>query len=285
MINVLVTGGNGQLAYSLKDLESQYSNVNFVYTDYLDLDITNLNGLLNYFNQNPKIHYCINCAAYTLVDKAESEKELAEKINSFGAKNLAETCLKYDTTLIHISTDFVFNGSSTKAYTETDSANPLSVYGNTKHKGEQHIIKINPKHFILRTSWLYSEHGNNFMKTMLKLAKEKDVLNIVEDQIGTPTYATDLAELICKIIVSKNPNYGLYHYSNEGLASWYDFAKSIFDIKQLKIIIIPIKTEAYPKSAKRPVFSVLDKTKIKNTFNIEIPYWRDSLKKAISNYQ
>ncbi len=284
MINILVTGGNGQLASCIKDIENQYDYLNFIYTDYLELDITNIDKVLTYFNQSPQIDYCINCAAHTAVDKAETEEELANKINSIGVKNLAENCKQSDTTLIHISTDFVFEGSSPKAYSETDLTNPLSVYGNTKHKGEQHIININPKHFILRTSWLYSEHGNNFMKIMLKLAKEKDVLNIIEDQIGTPTYATDLAEFICKIIVSKNTNYGLYHYSNEGLASWYDFAKAIFDIKQIIIKTIPIKTEAYPKAAKRPVFSVLDKTKIKNTFNIEIPYWRDSLKIALSKY-
>ncbi len=284
MINILVTGGNGQLACSIKDLESQYKNLNFIYTDYLELDITNLNNLTRFFNQSSKIDYCINCAAYTQVDKAEDEKELAKKINSLGAKNLAEVCLKNKTTLIHISTDFVFEGSSTIAYIETDLVNPLSVYGNTKHKGEQNIINTNPKYFILRTSWLYSEHGNNFMKTMLKLAKQKKVLNIVGDQIGTPTYATDLAAVIYKLIVSKNTNYGLYHYSNEGVASWYDFAKAIFDIKQVKVKTNSIKTEAYPTPAKRPIFSVLDKTKIKKTLNIEIPYWRDSLKKAISNY-
>lgn len=197
---------------------------------------------------------------------------------------MAVVCNQNETTLIHISTDFVFDGSQSKAYLETDIAKPISVYGATKLKGEQHIIKTISQHFILRTSWLYSEHGNNFMKTMLKLAKERDVLNIVSDQIGTPTYATDLADVIYNIITTKNTDYGLYHFSNEGVASWYDFAKAIFDIKNIKIKTNPIKTEVYPTPAKKPIFSVLDKTKIKSTLNIEIPYWRDSLKKAISNY-
>ena len=284
MINILVTGGNGQLASCIKDFEKFHNHLNFIYTDYLELDITNKEDIVNFFNQNQKIDYCINCAGYTAVDKAELEEELANSINSIGAKNLAEVCKQNKATLIHISTDFVFDGTSSSGYLETDISNPISVYGATKFKGEQHIKEINPKHFILRTSWLYSEHGNNFMKTMLKLAKDRDVLNIVSDQIGTPTYATDLAEVIYKIITSKNTNYGLYHFSNEGVASWYDFAKAIFDIKQINIKTNSVKTEAYPTPAKRPIFSVLDKTKIKKTLNIEIPYWRDSLKKALSNY-
>ena len=284
MMNILVTGGNGQLAASIKDLEKFHENLNFIYTDYLELDITIKEDTVNFFNQYDKIDYCINCAAYTAVDKAESEEALANSINAIGAKNLAEVCKNNETTLIHISTDFVFEGSSPKPYLETDLANPINVYGVTKLKGEQHITEIIPKHFILRTSWLYSEHGNNFMKTMLTLAKDRDVLNIVGDQIGTPTYATDLAETIYKIISSKSTNYGLYHYSNEGISSWYDFAKAIFEIKQVNIETYSINTEAYPTPAKRPIFSVLNKAKIKKALNIEIPYWRDSLKKAISNY-
>lgn len=284
MINVLITGGNGQLASSIKNLEKQYDDLNFIYTDFEDLDVTNHSQVSNFFLNTPKLDFCVNCAAYTNVDKAESEKELAKSINSNGVINLAKACKQNNVKLIHISTDFVFEGSKPIAYLETDSTHPLSVYGDTKLEGEQHIIRINPKYFILRTSWLYSEYGNNFMKNMLKIAKDSGVLNIVDDQIGTPTYATDLATVIFQIISSNNTNYGLYHYSNEGIASWYDFAKAIFEIKQLKIKINSIKTEAYLTQAKRPIFSVLDKTKIKKTLNIKIPYWRDSLKKAIANY-
>lgn len=284
MINILVTGGNGQLASSINDLECHYENLHFVYTDYLEMDITKKEDIITFFNEYSKFDYCINCAAYTAVDKAESEEDLANKINAIGAKNLAEVCLTNKTILIHVSTDFVFEGSKPKAYTETDETKPISVYGDTKLKGEEYIIKSNPNHFILRTSWLYSEHGNNFMKTMLKLAKDREVLNIVGDQIGTPTYATDLASVICKIITTKSTNFGLYHYSNEGVASWYDFAKAIFDISGVNVKTNSIPTEAYPMPAKRPIFSVLDKTKIKTQLNLDIPYWRDSLKKAISNY-
>lgn len=283
MTEVLVTGGKGQLGLSIKIIKKKYPELNFVYTDFDELDITDFKQVSKYF-QNNSFDYCINCAAYTDVDKAEEEQEQAEKINSIGAKNLAEICKDNNTTLIHISTDFVFEGRRHKAYSEKDSTNPISVYGSTKLKGEHYVANINPKHFILRTSWLYSEYGKNFMRTMLKLAEERDELNIVEDQKGTPTYAADLAGVIVEIIVSKNKNYGLYHYSNEGIASWYDFAKAIFEINQVNIKVNPIRTEEYPTPAKRPSFSVLDKTKIKNTLKIDIPYWKDSLKTALDNY-
>ena len=284
MINVLVTGANGQLASSIKDLESQYGNLNFIYTDYVELDITDKNAIKAFFNNFSNINYCINCAAYTAVDRAEEERELAKKINSIGAKNLAEICKNENTTIIHISTDFVFEGTNAKAYKENDLAKPISVYGSTKLDGEHHVAKISPKYFILRTSWLYSEHGKNFMKTMLSLAKDREELDIVADQIGTPTYATDLASVIFKIVTTNNTDYGIYHYSNEGVASWYDFAKAIFEISNTKIKVCAITTEAYPTPAKRPHFSILDKTKIKNILNIDVPYWRDSLKIAISKY-
>ncbi|PQV49645.1 dTDP-4-dehydrorhamnose reductase [Jejuia pallidilutea] len=285
MTNILVTGGNGQLANSIKDLEFNHSDLNFIYTDFLELDICDLNQVKKFFKRQSKtIHYCINCAAYTAVDKAETETKNAFKINVEGAKNLALACLEHNVNLIHISTDFVFDGKSDKPYVETDKANPVSVYGETKLKGELEIKKILENFFIIRTSWLYSEHGNNFMKTMLRLAKDKDVLNIVGDQIGTPTYAKDLAEVIYEIIISKNTEFGVYHYSNEGVASWYDFAKEIFEIKQIRIKVNAINTEDYPTPAKRPKFSVLDKSKVKALLSFEIPHWRDSLKKAILNY-
>jgi len=283
MVNVLVTGANGQLANCIKDIGAFYPNLNLIYTDYLELDICNIKQVKIFFKENPPIHYCINCAAYTAVDKAETDVEKAFEINSKGAKNLAISCFVNNTVLIHVSTDFVFDGNKLDAYSETDTTNPISVYGNSKLKGEEEIIKILNNFFIIRTSWLYSEHGSNFLKTMLKLSEERTSLKIVSDQFGTPTYAKDLAKVILNIINSKNNKFGIYHYSNEGETNWYEFAKTFFDFKNIKTTLKPIKTEAYPTPAKRPRFSVLDKTKIKNTFDIKIPYWEDSLKTAISN--
>lgn len=283
MINVLVTGGNGQLGASIKSIQKNYPSFNFAYTDYEDLDITDLDQLSAYFQSN-SFQYCINCAAYTAVDKAETETELAERINALAAYNLAKMCKDNNITLIHISTDFVFEGNQSSLYKETDQASPISVYGSTKLEGEKQITKTLQNYFILRTSWLYSEFGNNFMKTMIRLANDRDELNIVADQIGTPTYAPDLADVICKIMDRNSKDYGIYHYSNEGIASWYDFAKAIFDLNNNSIIANPITTEQYPTPAKRPAFSVMDKSKIKKTFNLSIPYWRDSLKVAIKKY-
>lgn len=283
MINILVTGSTGQLATCIKDVESKNSNVNVIYTDSKELDITNLTDVERFF-KTQTIDYCINCAAYTAVDKAESELENAKKVNELGAKNLAISCNQNQTTLIHVSTDFVFDGRKSVAYTEEDATNPTGAYGLTKLNGELEVSNNVKEHFIIRTSWLYSEKGNNFMKTMIHLAKDRDQLNIVADQIGTPTYATDLASAIFRIITTKNTNYGIYHYSNEGVASWYDFAKAIFEESNIQIKVLPIKSEAYPTPAKRPHFSVLDKTKIKTNLQMEIPHWRDSLKTAITNY-
>ncbi|MCX7546571.1 dTDP-4-dehydrorhamnose reductase [Xanthomarina sp. F1114] len=283
MINVLVTGGNGQLAKCIKDLENKNNDLKIIYSDYQELDITDLHAIEVFFKTTP-IDYCINCAAYTAVDLAENNQLKASEINELGAKNLAVVCQNNQATLIHISTDFVFSGKQTGFYKEEDIPNPISVYGETKHLGEAQIQNHLSKYFILRTSWLYSEHGNNFMKTMIRLSSEKEQLSVVTDQIGTPTYATDLASVILQLIVTNNNQYGIYHYSNEGVASWYDFAKAIFEEIDSKIKLLPIKTTQYPTPAKRPQFSVLDKSKIKNTLKIEIPYWRDSLRKAILNY-
>ena len=281
MINVLVTGGNGQLASCIKDIENQYNDLNLIYTDYLELDICDLNQVKVFFKSYEQIHYCINCAAYTAVDIAEKDKAKAYEINALGAKNLAAICILHKTVLIHISTDFVFDGKKTDPYNEVEQPNPISVYGVTKLKGEIEIKQILERYFIIRTSWLYSEHGNNFMKTMLRLSKDKKELSIVSDQIGTPTYAGDLAEVILNIVKVNSQNYGTYHYSNLGSISWFDFAKAIFDESKIAIKLIPIKTKDYPTLAKRPLYSVLDKTKINKTFNIEIPYWKDSLKKTL----
>ncbi|WP_452230579.1 dTDP-4-dehydrorhamnose reductase [Lacinutrix sp. MEBiC02404] len=282
MINILVTGGNGQLANCIKDVESKHSNLNFIYTNSSELNITDFEAVQQFFNTQ-NIDYCINCAAYTAVDKAESEQQKAEEVNVVGAKNLAIACAEKNATLIQVSTDFVFNGEKSVAYTETDTTNPTGVYGATKLDGELEVAKNLEQHFVIRTSWLYSENGNNFMKTMIRLSENREVLNVVADQIGTPTYATDLAETIIEIITSQNQQYGVYHYSNEGVASWYDFAKAIFEESNIQIKVLPIPSEAYPTPAKRPHFSVLDKTKIKTNLQIEIPHWRDSLRKAIAN--
>ena len=281
MSNVLVTGSNGQLASCIKDLAKQYDGLNFIYTDYQELDICDLNQVNAFFKSNHKIHYCINCAAYTAVDKAESDADKAFEINANGAKNLAVACREFDAILIQISTDFVFDGEKKEPYTETDVAKPISVYGASKLQGEIEIKQTLETYFIIRTSWLYSEHGNNFMKTMLKLAETRDEISVVSDQIGTPTYAGDLADVILKIISSKNTNFGLYHYSNEGVASWYDFAKTIFEASHTQIKLNQIKTEAYPTPAKRPFYSVMDKVKIKSILGIETLNWSESLIKAL----
>ncbi len=283
MINVLVTGGNGQLASCIKDVERQYDHLNFIYTDYQELDICDLQQVQNFFESNENINYCINCAAYTAVDKAETEIDKAFEINALGAKKLAIVCNEYGAILIHISTDFIFDGKKNKPYTEADVAKPINVYGASKLQGEVEIQQVLKEHYIIRTSWLYSEYGNNFMKTMLSLAETRDSISIVNDQIGTPTYARDLAEVIIHIINTKAQSYGTYHYSNLGEVSWYDFAKAIFKETNTKIKVNPIKTQNYPTPAQRPIFSVMDKTKIKTSLGIEIPHWRDSLLRAIKH--
>lgn len=283
MKTILVTGSNGQLANCIKDIEANYKGFKFIYTSASDLDITNSAQVDSFFKTNP-IDFCVNCAAYTAVDKAETDSENAYNVNVIGAKNLALACKAYKATLLHVSTDFVFDGKNTSPYLETDQTNPLGVYGSTKLEGEKAISTLLNTYFIIRTSWLYSEHGNNFMKTMLRLNKDRDELSVVVDQIGTPTYAKDLAVILLKIISSNNKNYGIYNYSNEGEVSWYDFAKAIFEEIGSQIKLFPIKSVAYPTPAQRPQFSVLDKSKIKQALLIEIPYWRDSLRKAIMNY-
>lgn len=283
MINVLVTGSNGQLASCIKDRAKQYKGLHFIYTDYQELDICNLKDVEEFFTTNQKIDYCINCAAYTAVDKAETEVEKTFEINAKGAKNLALVCNTQDAILIHISTDFVFDGNKTEPYTETDIPKPISVYGASKLQGEVEIQKTLKKQFIIRTSWLYSEHGANFMKMMLRLAEIRDEISVVSDQIGSPTYAGDLADVILKIINSKNTDFGLYHYCNEGETSWYGFAKAIFESCKNSVRVTPISSTQYTTAATRPKYSVLDTARAKKVFN-SIPYkWEISLKKAIEN--
>lgn len=279
----LVTGANGQLGQAIEFISGNYPEINFVFCDSSELDITNKENCREAFIKY-KPNFCINTAAYTAVDKAESEPQKAHLINVIGPTNLAEICKEHEVVLIHISTDFVFDGNQTKPYTEMDIPNPTSVYGKTKLDGEKAIQEILKQHFIIRTSWVYSQFGNNFMKTMLRLASERDSLSVVNDQIGTPTNAVDLAEVLIKIVSSNHQfltfNFGIYNFSNEGYCSWYDFAKKIFEINNIKIDLIPIPTSSYPTPAKRPIQSVLDKTKIKSVFCVIIDCWDESLKKT-----
>ena len=280
---VLVTGSSGQLGQSLQFIAPNYPQIDFVFCDSKTLDITSLENCETIFS-NYKPDFCINAAAYTAVDKAENEPEKAFAINVTGAKNLAEVSKKFDTILLHISTDFVFDGNKKTPYLEQDLPNPTGVYGQTKLDGEKAIQQVWEKHFIIRTSWVYSQFGNNFMKTMLRLASERDTISVVNDQIGTPTNAVDLAEALIKIVteyskLNTEHFYGIYNFSNEGQCSWYDFAKKIFEINNISINLLPIQTTSFPTPAKRPSFSVLDKTKIKKVFGIEINNWENSIEK------
>ena len=275
---VLVTGASGQLGQSLQFIASQYSEMQFIFASSQDLDITDEGRVFSFFDKN-KINFCINAAAYTAVDKAESDQEKAYLVNVTGPKNLAIACKKNNATLIHISTDFVFDGTANTPYLESDLTNPIGVYGQTKLDGEKEVASNCSEYFIIRTSWVYSQFGNNFMKTMLRLSQDRKELNVVSDQIGTPTNAVDLAKAILEIISNTKQvaNYGIYNFSNEGQCSWYDFAKEIFKINNVNINVNPIPTEAYPTPAKRPKYSVLDKSKIKSTFGIIIKNWQEAL--------
>jgi dTDP-4-dehydrorhamnose reductase len=281
MNNIVVFGASGQLGQCLKTVANTEGFTSIFFPPESEANILDREALKKVFDTYQPA-WCINCAAYTAVDKAEDEIDLARKINKTGAENISYLCKEYNSTFIHTSTDFVFKGDKATPLDEGDVAEPINVYGLTKLEGEQAVTSKLEKYFILRTSWLYSEYGNNFVKTMLRLGSERDELKVIADQVGTPTYAMDLAECILNIISANSTAYGLYHYSNEGVASWYDFAKAIFDISGTKVKTLPIKTSEYPTRAVRPAYSVMSKTKIKQTFNIEIPYWRDSLITCIS---
>jgi dTDP-4-dehydrorhamnose reductase len=282
MLNVLVTGSHGQLGSEIKALSSHYA-YEFFFTDREELDISDKTKIEIFCKENA-IDVIINCAAYTAVDKAEDEEEIADAVNRQAVRYLAEISKAYSIKLIHISTDYVFDGTNFKPYTEIDRPGPNNVYGQTKLAGEKAMISVNPAgSIIIRTSWLYSGYGSNFVKTMLRLGKERDRLGVVFDQVGTPTYARDLAEAVLQILnvdTTRDP-VEIYHYSNEGVCSWYDLAKAIFEISGIQCEVNPIETVEYPTPAARPSYSLLNKSKIKKEYNIAIPYWRDSLKECL----
>lgn len=278
---ILVTGSNGQLGKELKQLESQYHQFEFVFLSREDLPIHHFELVRNFFKgYHPQ--YLINCAAYTAVDRAETEKELAFQVNGEAVGVLAAICKEYRTKFLHISTDYVFDGTGTTPYKEDAITNPQSVYGASKLEGEKEAIYFNPDSIIIRTSWVYSEFGRNFVKTMIKLMNEKDQLYVVNDQIGSPTYAADLADAIMQIISSDKWIPGIYHFSNEGIISWFDFAVVIRDLIGSNCQVNPIPTTSYPTPAKRPVYSVLDKSKITRTYGIILKDWKESLKLCLN---
>lgn len=301
-MKILITGADGQLGNELK-VSSKLSDNNFIFTDIDKFDITNKNMIENFLTKN-KINLIINCASYTAVDKAEEESELAKKINSFGTKNLSIISGNLSIPLIHISTDFIFDGNTNIPYKENDKGNPLSVYGMTKLESEKNVTKYSFRSIIIRTSWLYSTFGNNFVKTMIRLGNAKKSIKVISDQYGSPTYAKDLANVILRIInfeknfATKNKDsilfsdyankkHQIYHYSNRGIVTWFEFAKAIMDIGNINCEVLPITTEEYKVLAKRPKFSVMNTEKIIKNYNISIPFWKDSLKTCIEmmNYE
>jgi len=279
---ILVTGANGQLGQSLKKVSVQYPNLEFVFVGRPELDITNEEAVISFFNHQ-EYDAVVNCAAYTAVDLAESDVDNARLVNAIATKYLAEATAKQNIPFIHISTDYVFDGTVATPRLESDLVHPIGVYGQTKLEGEALALAINPKTIIIRTSWVYSEFGNNFVKTMLRLFNEKEEIGVINDQIGSPTNAVDLANAIVHILLSTNKVYGIFNYSNEGKCSWFEFASKIKDLTQSNIKINPIPTSAYPTAAKRPAYSLLDKSKIKTTYQLSIPQWDESLKVLISN--
>jgi dTDP-4-dehydrorhamnose reductase len=281
---ILVTGASGQLGFELRSLEADFPGFDFVFADRTMLDIANSHSV-NEFISKHSFDVCINAAAYTAVDKAESDEEQAYMVNALAAGFLAQACAANNTKLIHISTDFVFDGNACTPYTEAAAVNPLGVYGASKLKGEEEVLKYNA--LVIRTSWLYSTHGNNFVKTMLRLSESRSEINVVFDQVGTPTYCADLAAAILHIC--SNSQYleqtGVFHFSNEGVASWYDLAVAVFELSHVNCKIYPILSKEYPVPARRPHFSVLNKSKFKNEFGYTIRHWREALKDCISKLQ
>ena len=287
--SILVTGANGQLGQSLQKIAPHYPDYQFTFVQRDELDLSQAESVAAYF----KTHHfdtIVNCAAYTAVDKAEEESTLAEAINHHAVKQLAEIAKAQESVFIQISTDYVFDGTQHSPYVENDAVSPQSVYGASKLEGEQAIQTCAPKGCIIRTSWVYSEFGRNFLKTMLMLGEQRDALNVIFDQVGTPTYATDLAQAIMQVVKSQSGDnkenaVPVYHYSNEGVCSWYDFAQSIFTMAKIDCAVSPIETKDYPTPAKRPHYSVLNKAKIKQDYALDIPYWRDSVQSCLALLQ
>tara|TARA_Y100000991_G_C21948399_1_gene338544 strand:+ start:352 stop:1224 length:873 start_codon:yes stop_codon:yes gene_type:complete len=285
-MNILITGSNGQLGSEIREISYKYKKFNFIFKDLPYLDICNFKILQN-FIQNYNIKAVINCAAYTNVDLAEQNSKLAESVNSMGVYNLIDALKAVDGKLIHISTDYVFDGSKSIPYIESDPVSPIGVYGKSKRAGELAVLNCNLDAIIIRTSWLYSSFGNNFVKKVLSLANNQKSLKIISDQIGSPTYAGDLAKICTDILCERNfekisKNGKTYHYSNEGIISWYDFAIAIIELGGVSCEIKPIKTKDYPALATRPQYSVLNNSKIKNDFKFEIFHWKESLAKCIN---
>lgn len=287
MKTILVTGAKGQVGCELQALAPQYPNFDFLYTDLPELSITELSAI-EAFLADKEIAYAINCAAYTAVDKAESDEATAKMVNIDGAENLAKICAARSIPFVHFSTDYVYHNTQNTPFKEGDPTSPKGVYAKTKLEGDEIALRIHPNTMILRTSWVYSAHGHNFVKTMLRLGKERDSLNVIFDQIGSPTYAHDLAKTVLDLFQQVEEGQieapqlsGVFHYSNEGVLSWYDFAKAIFELAEIDCQVNPIETKDYPTPASRPHFSLLNKEKIRTTFDIQIPYWRDSLKDCL----
>ena len=283
-MNILVTGANGQLGQEFKN-NSKKSDFDFYFTDESELDITNKNDILNY-TSNYQFKYILNCAAYTDVDGSESNKKLALKVNSLGVKNLVEVCEEKKIKMIHFSTDYVYNSKSINPIIEDSNIDPINFYGFSKREGEKFIENSLSESIVIRTSWLYSNYENNFVKTMIDKGKNGDELYIVNDQFGCPTYAKDLVNVILGMLNSKvKPKNKIYNYSNEGFTNWYDFAKKIFELKRINCQIMPVDSENYKTIAKRPKYSVTDKSRIKDIFNISVRNWEDALKEFIFNYK
>lgn len=284
-MKIVVTGANGQLGRSIRRLSVEHRELDFIFTDIDSLDIGNRDAVLAFAETHP-VDFIVNCAAYTAVDKAEEEEEQCRRINTDAVAYLGEAAQHIGARILHVSTDYVFGGDSYMPYQESDSVSPTSVYGRTKLAGEKALSAVCPDAIIVRTAWLYSEYGHNFMKTMLRLGAERPEIRVVNDQIGSPTYAGDLAEAILSLLEKERQgeqNSGIYHYTNEGVCSWYDFAHSIIRIAGLPAKVIPIPTREYPTAAKRPAYSVLSKEKIKREYHWVIPHWEDSLRKCLAN--
>ncbi|MFV0139189.1 dTDP-4-dehydrorhamnose reductase [Empedobacter falsenii] len=282
MKRILVTGANGQLGQSILEQSKNYKEIECFFVTRNELDITNEELVKHYFDDK-SFDFVVNCAAYTAVDKAEDEQESAYLVNAKATEFLAKITNEKKIPFIHVSTDYVFDGTASQPRMETDQTNPIGVYGQTKLEGENLALKNNPKSIILRTAWVYSRFGNNFVKTMLRLFQEKESISVVADQIGSPTNAIDLADAILEIISTDELTYGIFNYSNEGKCSWFEFAQKIKEFSSSTIEINPVPTSAYPTKAKRPAFSLLDKTKIKEVYQLTIPNWEDSLKKELKH--